>query len=177
MHSYNTILKDYFYKMEIRKSTPEYINEIMNCIDIARQSMRENGNLVQWTNGYPSRELILESIKNGFNFLIINDNEVVASFDFIIGNDPNYSMIENGAWINEEKYGVIHRLASNGKAKGIAQFCFEWCFSQFPNIRIDTHETNIAMQKVLGKLGYQKCGIIYVADGTPRLAFQKTKDD
>ena len=92
--------------MEIRKSTPEDILEIMNCIDIARQSMRENGNLVQWTNGYPSRELILESIKNGFNFLIINDNEVVASFDFIIGNDPNYSVIENGAWINEEKYAL-----------------------------------------------------------------------
>jgi len=159
--------------MEIRKSTQEDINEIMDCINTARQLMRDSGNLVQWTNGYPSKELMLESIKNEFNFLILENNEVVAAFDFIIGDDPNYSLIKNGAWLNEEKYGVIHRLASNGKAKGIAQFCFEWCFSQFPNIRIDTHETNVAMQKVLERLGYQKCGIIYVADGTPRLAFQK----
>jgi len=159
--------------MEIRKSTPEDIDPIMNCINTARQMMRAGGNNVQWTNGYPSKELMLDSIKNGFNFLIFENDEVVATFDFIIGDDPNYAAIENGSWLNDEKYGVIHRLASNGKAKGVAQFCFEWCFSQFPNIRIDTHETNIAMQKVLEKLGYKKCGIIYVADGTPRLAFQK----
>ena len=163
--------------MEIRKSTPEDIDQIMDCINVARQLMRESGNNVQWTNGYPSKELMLESIQKGFNYLIFNNDEVVATFDFIIDNDPNYSIIENGKWLNDEKYGVIHRLASNGKAKGIAQFCLEWCFSQFPNIRIDTHETNIAMQKVLEKLGYKKCGIIYVADGTPRLAFQKIDDN
>ena len=163
--------------MEIRKSKPEDINQIMDCIDTARQLMRESGNQIQWTNGYPSRDLMLESIGNGFNFLIFENGEVVATFDFIIGDDPNYSFIENGAWLNDEKYGVIHRLASNGKAKGVAKFCFEWCFFQFPNIRIDTHETNIPMQKVLEKLGYEKCGIIYVADGTPRLAFQKISDE
>lgn len=162
--------------MEIRQSTPEDINEIMDCIKTARQLMRESGNTVQWTNGYPSEELMLDSIGKGYNYLIINNGETVATFDFIIGDDPNYSLIENGAWLNDEKYGVIHRLASNGKARGVAQFCFEWCFQQLPNIRIDTHETNIAMQKVLEKLGYQKCGIIYVADGTPRLAFQKIAD-
>ncbi|SHK07195.1 GNAT family N-acetyltransferase [Epilithonimonas mollis] len=162
--------------MEIRKSTPQDIDQIMNCIKAARQLMRKSGNTVQWTNGYPSEELMLDSIENGFNYLIFNENEVVATFDFIISDDPNYSVIENGSWLNDENYGVIHRLASNAKAKGVAQFCFEWCFSQFPNIRIDTHETNIAMQKVLERLGYEKCGIIYVADGTPRLAFQKIED-
>ena len=162
--------------MEIRKSKPEDIHEIMDCIDTARQLMRESGNQIQWTNGYPSQKLMLESIENGFNFLIFENEEVFATFDFIIGEDPNYSRIENGAWLNDEKYGVIHRLASNGKAKGVAKFCFEWCFSQFPNIRIDTHESNIAMQKVLEKLGYEKCGIISVSDGTPRLAFHKIDD-
>lgn len=162
--------------MEIRKSKQEDINQIMDCIDTARQLMRESGNQIQWTNGYPSKELMLESINNGFNFLIFDNDDVVATFDFIIGDDPNYAIIENGTWLNDEKYGVIHRLASNGKAKGVARFCFEWCFSKFPNIRIDTHETNIPMQKVLEKLGYEKCGIIYVADGTPRLAFQKMSD-
>lgn len=162
--------------MKMRPSTPEDIDYIMDCINTARQLMRESGNTVQWTNGYPSEELMLESIEKGYNFLIINNDEVVATFDFIIGDDPNYAVIENGSWLDHQKYGVIHRLASNGKAKGVAQFCFEWCFSQFPNIRIDTHETNIAMQKVLERLGYQKCGIIYVSDGTPRLAYQKIDD-
>jgi hypothetical protein len=161
--------------MEIRKSTPQDINDIMNCIAFARQLMRDSGNTVQWTNGYPSEELMLENIEKGYNYLIVENDEVVATFDFIIGNDPNYALIENGQWLNDEQYGVIHRLASNGKVKGVAQFCFEWCFSQIPNIRIDTHESNIAMQKVLKKLGYKQCGIIYVSDGSPRLAFQKIK--
>lgn len=138
--------------------------------------MRESGNTVQWTNGYPSKELIVQSINSGYNYVITEDEQIAATFDFIIDADPNYSYIENGNWLNDEKYGVIHRLASNGKAKGVAQFCFEWCFSQFPNIRIDTHETNLPMRKVLEKLGYQECGIIYVSDGTPRLAFQKCSE-
>lgn len=172
----NTIAPDNIKIMEVRKSSPEDINQIMNCIDTARQLMRESGNSIQWTNGYPSKELMLDSIENEFNFLILENDEVVATFDFIIGDDPNYAKIEKGTWLNDEKYGVIHRLASNGKARGVARFCFEWCFSQFPNIRIDTHESNIPMQKVLEKLGYEKCGIIYVSDGTPRLAFQKMSD-
>lgn len=159
--------------MEIRKTNIDDLNLVMDAIDTARQLMRESGNLTQWTNGYPSSELMSESINSGVNYLIINENQVVATFDFIIDEDPNYALIENGSWINDEAYGVVHRLASNGKAKGIAQFCFEWCFLQFPNIRVDTHEDNLAMQKVLTKLNYQKCGIIYVSDGTPRLAFQK----
>lgn len=163
--------------MIIRNSTAEDINEVMTCIKMARQQMRNSGNTVQWTNGYPSKELMLQSIAQGHNFLIINNDEIVATFDFIIGNEPNYDIIENGNWLNEEKYGVIHRLASTGKAKGVARFCLEWCFSQFPNIRIDTHEANVAMQKVLDGLGYKRCGIIYVADGTPRLAFQKINDN
>ena len=159
--------------MEIRKSTPQDIDGIMNCIAFARQLMRDSGNTIQWINGYPSKELMLKSIENDCNYLVINNEGIVATFDFIIDDDPNYALIENGNWLNEDQYGVIHRLASNGKAKGVAQFCFEWCFSQFPNIRIDTQQSNVAMQKVLEKLGYKKCGIIYVADGTPRLAFQK----
>lgn len=159
--------------MNIRKSTEEDIYEIMNCINTARQLMRDNGNNVQWTNGYPSQELMLESIKNGFNYLIMDEGAVVATFDFILDDEPTYAVIENGSWLNNEKYGVIHRLASNGKAKGVAQFCFGWCFSQFPNIKIDTHESNIPMQKVLERVGYQKCGIIYIADGSARIAFQK----
>lgn len=163
--------------IQIKKSTPEDIREIMNCIDFARQLMRNDGNLIQWTNGYPSEELMLDSIKKGFNYLILKDNEILATFDFIIDEDPNYSFIKDGNWLNNEKYGVIHRLASNGKAKGVARFCLEWCFSQFRNIRIDTHETNLAMQKVLKNLGYTKCGIIYVADGTARVGFQKFISD
>lgn len=161
--------------MEIKKTEIGDLDIVMSTIDSARQLMRDSGNTTQWTNGYPSKALMIGSIKAGHNFLIYQDDEVVATFDFVIGEDPNYLVIENGNWLNNAPYGVVHRLASTGEAKGVAKSCFEWCFSQFPNIRVDTHEDNIPMQKVLTKLNYEKCGVIYVSDGTPRLAFQKIK--
>jgi RimJ/RimL family protein N-acetyltransferase len=45
--------------------------------------------------------------------------------------------------------------------------------AQIPNIRIDTHRDNAIMQHLLEKNGFVKCGIIYVEDGSPRIAYQK----
>jgi RimJ/RimL family protein N-acetyltransferase len=48
--------------------------------------------------------------------------------------------------------------------------------AQCGNMRIDTHSNNLPMRRVLEKNGYQYCGIIYVRDGSERLAFQKLAD-
>jgi ribosomal protein S18 acetylase RimI-like enzyme len=40
------------------------------------------------------------------------------------------------------------------------------------NIRIDTHEKNVSMQRMVEKNGFKKTGIIYVKDGSPRYAYQ-----
>lgn len=159
--------------MKIRKAKVQDLDRVMAIIDIARGLMRASGNTIQWTNGYPSREYILSTIDIGENYVCIEDDIVVATFCFSLERDPNYTVIEDGQWLNDEPYGVVHRLASNCKVKGVATHCLQWCFEQCHNIRVDTHETNIPMQKVLKKLGYTRCGIIYVSDGTARVAFQK----
>lgn len=159
--------------MDIRKTKLEDLDQVMEAIDYSRKLMRESGNTIQWINGYPSRAFITSTIEIGENYVCELNGEIVGTFCFSLIPDPNYAKIEDGAWLNDEPYAVIHRLASNGKAKGVAQKCFEWSFDTFPNIRLDTHMSNVPMQKVLSKLGYQRCGIIYVGDGTPRLAFQK----
>ena len=41
------------------------------------------------------------------------------------------------------------------------------------HLRIDTHENNKVMQHLILKNGFEKCGIIYVDDGSPRVAFEK----
>lgn len=41
------------------------------------------------------------------------------------------------------------------------------------SVRVDTHSDNIPMQKTLDKSGYTKCGIVYLYDGVPRLAYEK----
>ncbi len=160
--------------MEIRPAREEEIDFLMEMFDYSRNLMRKHGNSVQWVNGYPKREMILDSIERGEQYVLLRENEPVGTFCFILDEDPFYIQIENGQWLNDLPYGVIHRIASNGKAKGIAETCFRWCIARHPNIRVDTHETNRAMRHVLQKLGYTQCGIVHVADGTPRLAFQKT---
>ena len=161
--------------MEIREATRDDLDPIMKIIDAARQLMRDSGNLTQWTNGYPSEELILEDIKNNHAFLCIENGEAVGYFCFMQGDDPDpcYRVIEGGAWLSDGPYGVIHRLASSGKVKGIAQQAFNFAFTRIGNIKVDTHQDNVPMQNYLRKNAFSFCGIIYVGDGSPRAAFQK----
>ncbi|MFY0482019.1 GNAT family N-acetyltransferase [Flavobacterium sp. PLA-1-15] len=160
--------------MQIQEATKVNIDTILNIIDQARIIMRENGNTTQWTNGYPSRETILEDIANKHAFICSADNEVVGYFCLMLGDnpDPNYTIIE-GNWLNDKPYGVIHRLASGRTHKGIAQKAFDFAFTKTNNIRVDTLHENIPMQNFLKKNGFVYCGVIYVSDGTPRDAFQK----
>lgn len=159
--------------MEIRRTLPEEINEIMTIYDRARQFMRNNGNENQWINGYPSVEIVMNDINKRNSYVCVDEKGIIATFCFIQGVEPNYLKIYEGKWMNDEPYGVVHRIATTGRVKGIASYCIEWCFTQCRNIRIDTHRDNKIMQRVLIKNGFLLCGVIHVADGSERVAFQK----
>lgn len=160
--------------MPIRQSEIKDLQSIMDIYAYAREFMRSTGNPNQWINGYPAEELIIQEIKDKHSFVCENETgEIIGTFCFIIGDDPTYSRIENGEWLNNEPYGTIHRLASNDKAKGLFSKCLKWCSARCPNIRADTHHDNKIMRTILEKNGFKECGIIYVANGTPRIAYQK----
>lgn len=160
--------------MTIRKGTAADIDDIMACYECARHIMRESGNHSQWTNGYPSRELITGDIDRGVTYVGVDDDGGIAMvFAFIIGDDPTYSVIEDGEWIDNLPYGTIHRLGSNGKHHGILKICTDFCMSMTDNIRLDTHADNSIMRHAAEKLGFRRCGIIHCIDGTPRIAYQR----
>lgn len=159
--------------MQIRPSSITDLPKLMAIYEKAREFMRQSGNATQWTDGYPSEEFITEEIKAGHSFVMEQNDTIVATFCFIIGPDPTYSYIEGGAWLNDEPYGVVHRLASDGTTKGVGDACIQWCEKRVPNLRIDTHQENKTMQKLLIRNGFTECGIIYVRNGTPRIAYQK----
>lgn len=162
--------------MKIRKTEKTDIERIMEIFSIAREFMKSTGNANQWINGYPQRELVLTEIDNGHCFVCTDSsNRVVATFCLIEGPDPTYSYIEDGNWPSDSPYYVIHRLASDGSVKGIASACIEWCSSVSSCLRADTHHDNKVMQHLLEKNGFVRCGIIYVANGTPRIAYQREK--
>lgn len=159
--------------MEIRKAKLEELDTIMNIFARARAFMAENGNPNQWGNNKPSRETIEEDIIHGCSYVCVENEEIAASFFYLEAEDPTYNVIENGQWLNDKKYGVVHRIASAGTVKGAGSFCLNWAFEQCGNLKIDTHRDNVVMQNTLKKLGFSYCGIIYLLDGDERLAYQK----
>ena len=161
--------------MIIRKAKTEEIDRIMEVFDAAKQFMRKTGNDVQWVDGYPTREFILDNIrKDGLYVCLSEDEQMVGAFYYKVEDDSTYAKIYDGEWLNNKPYGVVHRIASNGKQKGIGDACLQWCFDQCGNIRVDTHRINSLMQRILLRNGYRYCGIIYVSNGTERLAYQKS---
>jgi hypothetical protein len=145
----------------------------MEIYAYARRFMKENGNPSQWSDSRPSALTVASDIENHNCFVITQGKEICGVFAFIIGADPTYNVIENGSWLNDEPYGVIHRIASAGKCPGIMNFALDYCEAQIGNIRIDTHRDNMIMQHILERHDYIKCGTIYADDATPRIAYQK----
>jgi RimJ/RimL family protein N-acetyltransferase len=159
--------------MDIRKTKFSDIPEIMAIYKKAKAYMIENGNPTQWKNGYPNKELVESDIRANKSYVCIDNNEIVGIFYFEIGIEKTYLKINEGEWLNDKEYGVIHRIAVNGHQKGIATYCINWCYEKCRNIRIDTHRNNKPMQKSLEKNGFKYCGIIYLEDGDERIAYQK----
>lgn len=159
---------------QIRSTTYEDLSHVMQIYETARLFMQRTGNAGQWTDGYPQESLIISDIDNGNSFVCLDENnEIIGTFFYLIGEEPTYSKIYEGAWLNNDSYGVIHRIASSGKRKGVGEACIRWCLQKCRNLRIDTHRDNQVMQNILQKLGFIYCGIIYLTDGAERLAYQK----
>jgi len=157
--------------MHIRKAEINDLPVIMNIYEKAKIFMRNNGNPTQWASGYPNEEVISKDIADGNLYVFIENNNIVGVFAFIIGDEPTYQRIENGNWHSTMEYGTIHRLASDGSTKGIAKSCFDFCRQKCNYLRIDTHRDNKPMLSAIRKYGFQECGIIYVHDGSERIAF------
>lgn len=158
----------------IRKATRNDVEAVLAVYESARRYMRATGNLTQWSDGYPAETDVRADIAAGNLYVGEADGEIVMAFAFIIGDDPTYRIIEQGAWLNDRPYGTVHRLGSNGRRSGMLAACAEFCFRHVDNLRLDTHADNSPMQAAAERLGFRRCGIIYCRDGSPRIAFQKT---
>ena len=161
--------------MDIRKVNASEIVDVMKIIDAARGIMRANGNMLQWADGYPDREVMMGDIFRGVCYGCEDKGVLVAVFSMIPGPDPTYSHIYGGAWLNDEPYVVIHRIASRPNNHGVMTALLDFCSRHSHDIRIDTHRDNTIMQHCLSNAGFTFCGIIHLADGDERLAYQRRR--
>ncbi len=163
----------------IRKTTTSDLPALLETFAYAREFMRNTGNPNQWGDCHPLPELIEKDIANGTGYIIEDEKGILGTFAFIVGIDETYLNIEQGEWLNDELYGTIHRIAAARPHAEVFEKCIEFCKStvleddtRLKNLRIDTHEDNLVMQKLVKRAGFSYCGIIYVRDHSPRLAYQ-----
>ena len=162
--------------MQIRNAAIEDLPDIRKIYDAAKVYMDASGNPNQWAAGYPPEEFLRQDIELSRLYVCEEGGELHGVFLFAVMDDPTYHIID-GAWLNDETYGVIHRIASDGTKKGIFQTVLEFCYEKMAeqnvtNLRIDTHADNKTMQYLVGKCGFKRCGIIYLGNGSPRIAYQ-----
>lgn len=162
--------------MEIQKATIHDLPRIMQLYAQARQFMVDTGNPRQWAaRNWPPQWLLEQDIQQGKLYVCWCEDTLAAVFYYDFGDDidPTYRRIDNGRWLSDTPYGVVHRIAAKA-GSGAGKFCLRWAWERSGHLRIDTHGDNRVMQHVLRQLGFARCGIIHVAeDNDPRIAFEK----
>lgn len=157
----------------IRNANKNEIEQILTIYFEAKKFLRQCGNFVQWQGNFPPKELLLNDIENNQLYVYENETGIHAVFALIFGDDPTYSVIENGSWISFKPYATIHRVASDRTIKGITKEIISFSGTKINHLRIDTYIDNHIMRHILQKNGFSERGTIYISDGTPRIAYEK----
>lgn len=157
----------------VRKATEKDIPAAMELFTAAKSIMRSDGNSTQWGDGYPDAGIVRTDISMGGAHIIEQDGKPVAYFALLPSPEPTYSSID-GKWLDDSSpYHVIHRIASTPESHGVFRRIIEYALSVSGNLRIDTHRDNRIMRRLIEKAGFSYCGVIVLADGSERLAYQK----
>ncbi|HFE9682633.1 TPA: GNAT family N-acetyltransferase [Clostridium perfringens] len=165
--------------MEFRQAKISDLDQIVEIIELSKKYLKKT-KVDQWQDGYPEKEDLRRDIESGSSYVLTNKDEIVATTVISLDGESTYNSIFNGEWITNEDYIVMHRVAVHDKykGKGIFKELIKEAESLALNkgissIKIDTHRDNISMQRAVVKNDFKKCGIIYLEDGSERIAFEK----
>lgn len=99
--------------MKIRLATSEDIDSILDLAEVSRGIMRRDGNLTQWADTYPHREIIESDIAQGYGRLCEMEGRAVAYFALMPGPDPTYSKIVAGLMSSVVCFGRCDAIQSS----------------------------------------------------------------
>jgi ribosomal protein S18 acetylase RimI-like enzyme len=149
--------------MRIRQATDADLDAILRIVRLVVPLMQAAGNR-QWADDYPDRETFALDIANGELWVAELEAKLAAVVAICGEQSPEYADV---GWDLSEPALVVHRLAvdpafrSRGVAMALMQHAEELARAQnIPQIRLDTNTTNLAVQKLLDKLGYVYAGEI-----------------
>ena len=165
--------------MIIREASINDIEQVLKIYADAREKFA-NDKTYQWKDGYPNEITFCEDLKVNKVFVLEEENIIAGVMTVLTDEEPDYKTID-GKWLNNETYITIHRIAlkkeflHQGFATKLIDFAKNFAINNnVYNIRIDTHNQNKDMKKLLSKSGFIYCGVIYLIEKNlePRDAFQ-----
>ena len=167
--------------LTIRKTISADIPSLMEIFDEARETIAKLG-IDQWQNGYPSREIIENDVNDGISYAAELDGALLGTFVMLTDGEPTYDKIYEGKWLtgSSSDYVAIHRVAIRLSARGsglsgkIIEYAEDFAKSvNRRSLRIDTHEGNLVMRRMLEKNGFTHTGTIYLTSNEKRVAYEK----
>lgn len=154
------------------------LDDIMAFIDAAKAFMASQ-NSGQWQDQHPRRQTIQHDIETNQYYVIESNGQVIAGMA-VLGYEPDYEQLLEGAWISSGPYLVIHRLAVSSKhhGKGLGAMLLQQAeliakAKHATSVRLDTHHRNIPMVHLLEKCGYTRIGAVLLTNFKRRIAFEK----
>lgn len=159
--------------------------QISEIFEDAKEKFANDGTY-QWKGIYPNIDSFYQDLKKEVVIVYEENGLIIGTATIVFSIDKNYNEID-GAWVNNDKYVSIHRIATRKGflKRGIASALFKEAElialnNGITNIKIDTHQNNISMRSLLEKLDYIECGIIILLNREDlslkereRVAYQK----
>ena len=168
------------YKYRLAKI--EDIDEVMIAVEDARALLKEEGN-GQWQFGYPNRDDFLNDIANGNLYVVLTDDEKIASVCAITGYEEPYMHLYEGKWLTGYDYIVMHRVAVKAKyrSQGFGKELFEVFIEVgkqkgIKSLRIDTHINNHLLIHLITLYGFVYCGKVILPPNKDRVVYEKVID-
>lgn len=156
----------------IRKAKSSDIPRLLEIYASAKHFMHTNGNPNQWNGTYPDNCTLDCDVKSGHLYVMYDETDrIYGCFALIFGEDETYKHID-GRWLSDLSYATIHRIAGDGTRHGIFSECTSFARTMYNHLRVDTHEDNKPMQSAVLRDGFEYMGVIYLNDGSPRLAYE-----
>lgn len=163
--------------MEWRKGTVRELDAAMALIDQAKAFLRAQG-VDQWQSGYPDRDCLRSDLERGNGYFCVEGGAVVGYLCADFAGEPAYETL-NGAWLTEQPYVVVHRMALDDRVKGrgLASRAFALVEALAKergvhSFKVDTDRDNRVMRHLLEKNGFTYCGTIRF-DNSEKIAFEK----
>ena len=158
--------------LSVRPANPGDLPALAAIYRAARAFMAASGNPTQWGTTDPRPELLRQDIAQEQLYVLCDGDTPRAAFALVPGRTPpTPSLTAPGSatpptppstgWAATAPATVSLPRPSAGRRP------------RQPHLRIDTHADNHIMQKLIARAGFRCCGIIHVADGSPRLAYER----